>query len=221
MITTLLLLCFLAGVSDRSSLDVVSSTPLEYPVAVKVTSPRNVYRDVAHSTKEIDFKNLTYHLLGERIRLHNGFMRGNAHPLEGEEYPPHIEVTLKRISYFDFQNGHPRSEERRVGKECVSTLSLDFFSVGASSSDIGLVLVFGIVDNHPVVMQQFEYDRQAPGAGDNFDEETGALTIKARARDDSPRCCPENLETDEFKWQGQAFRLIHRKILSLAKSKSN
>jgi hypothetical protein len=80
------------------------------------------------------------------------------------------------------------------------------------------VLLFEIVNSHPVIAQQFEYDLRAPAAGDAFDKEKKVLTIKARAEDGSSHCCPLNLETDEFKWQGQRFRLTHREISTLSKS---
>jgi hypothetical protein len=166
---------------------------------------------VVHSIKEIDFKNLNYNFLGERIRLRNGSMRGTARPLKGEESPPRLEVTLKWVRYFDLQDGRPLH----------ALISVEFFSVSGSSSDREFVLLFGIMDSHPVIEQQFDYDLQALGAGDAFDEKTGILTIKARAQDGSPHCCPQNLEADEFKWQGQRFTLMDRKIMSVSKSTSH
>jgi len=202
-----LLLCVLAGAGGLSSDEAAPSRPSS-PVAVKIRSPKYEYKVLVHSVKDIDFKNFQYHLFGQWVRLRSGSMKGTEPLLKGEELPIHIEVSLRHVRYFDFQEGEPRH----------ALISLDFFSVGASSSDQGFILLFELINGHPVVRQQFEYDRQAPEAEDTFDAKLGLLTIKARAQDASPHCCPENLETDEFAWQGQEFRLRNRKIQKLPPS---
>jgi len=178
-----------------------------YPVAVKVTFPRHEYKEIVRSVKEIDFKNLGYRLFDTRIHLRNGSAKKNQR-IEGTEASEHIEVSLKRTWYFDFQDGLPRH----------ALVSLDYFDAAGSSSYDGILLLFTIINGHPVVSQQFDYDRQAPGTGDTFNTKLGLLTIKARAEDDSAHCCPENLETDESAWQGQKFKLRNRKIQKLAQS---
>ena len=203
---TVLSLIYLLAVTFRlPSPHAIPTSMLGGRGAVNVAFPQYEYKSDVHSIREIDFKNFQYRLLGERVRLRNGLMNGDARRLEGENVRIHLEVTLKHVWYFDFHDDQPRH----------ALISLNFFSVGASSSERGFLLLFEIINGHPVITQQFDYDRQAPGAGDNFNWKLGILTIKGRADDDSPHCCPENLETDAFRWRGQKFALRTRKITKL------
>lgn len=176
-----------------------SKAKLKFPIAVTVSFPHHEYTQIAASIKGVDFRNFDYRLDGERIRLRNGLMRASYSGGGGTE------IKLERVSYFDFHNGAPIH----------AVLTLDDFSFGGSSSDDGVLLVFGVIDRHLVLEQQLEYDRQSPRTGNAFDKKTGRLTISARASDDSAHCCPENVETDEFKWDGEKFKLMHRRIDAL------
>jgi hypothetical protein len=209
MIQLAIILLVAAALARTEAWSIGSETSigtLRFPAAVTVTFPRYEYKLKERSLKSIDFKDLRYHLFGksllfnESIRLHNG---------SGSEYRRkegiHTELSLKNIWYFGVQNDQPH----------YALVYLDFFSVGGSSSDYGFILLFTIENGHPVIIQQLDYDRQAPGTAVHFNVGRGELIIKARARDGSAHCCPESLETDEFRWTGRIFKLRNRTITKL------
>lgn len=181
------------------------SAQTNYPVAVNTTSLKQKYSEIARSIDEIDFRNYQYSLDGETYVLRNGSSHKDQR-IKGTDAKAYSDAAVRHIWYFE--------GEKEQGRYAL--ISIRLTTTAASSSDRGYVLLFEVVDNHPVITQQFEYDLQAPGTGATFDDKSRLLTIKARAQDDSPHCCPENLETDEFKWTGGKFNLTHRGISKLA-----
>lgn len=201
----LLLFCLASLFGAHLTNQAAGSSFLKYPAAVEVTSPMRQYRESVRSLKEIDFKNLDYSLDGERFHLRNGAATGDKVIGGTAGATERFDIGLEHIWYFDFQDHQPR----RV------LVSLSLVQAAGSSSDTGYVLLFEIINSRLTITRQFAYDLQAPGTGSKFNPKTGLLTITARANDGSAHCCPQNLETAIFKWQGEDFKLIHRNVVKL------
>ena len=60
-------------------------------------------------------------------------------------------------------------------------------------------------DNHPVLMQEFDFDANALGTGATFDGKSQTLTITGRSAEESPDCCPKSLDVVSYQWDGQQF----------------
>lgn len=174
----------------------VSSGP-KYENAVGVSFPGHSYGPTYPSIKAVDFRNFSHRLYGDAVRLRKGKFSKNYRPEPGI-----TEVTLDKIVYFGAS----------VEKDHV-LLVFDYFSAVGSSSDRGIVQVLTLRDGHPIVTQELDYDRQAPGTGESFDPKKLVLTITARASDQSAHCCPENIEKEIFEWDGSRFTL-RRSIVS-------
>jgi len=181
------------------------SAETNYPVAVNTSSLKHKYSEIAGSINDIDFRNYRYSLGGETYVLQNGSSHKDRR-IKGTDARAHSDVSIRHLWYFDVEKERPRR----------ALISIQLTTTAASSSDTGYMLLFEVVDSHPVITQQFEYDLHAPGTGETFDDKSRLLTIKARAQDGSPHCCPENLEIDEFKWMGHKFNLMHRDISKLS-----
>lgn len=200
----LLVLCVAVLFGTSPASQAAGSSSLKYPAAISVTAPMRQYGGSVRSLEDVDFKNRSYSLYGERFHLRNGsFQRDKV--IEGTVGTERFDADLDRIWYFDFQDHQPRH----------ALVSLQIEEAVGSSSNTGFLLLFEIVNGHLTITQQFAYELQAPGTGRVFNPKTGWLTIKARANDGSAHCCPQNLETAVFKWQGQNFKLIHRDITNL------
>lgn len=88
-----------------------------------------------------------------------------------------------------------------------AVVSLYDVSGGGSSNDDGLVQVFTVSNKRLKLMQELTFDEQANGTGVRFDPISRHLTILARSNDDSPHCCPKNLDVSDFIWNRQGFAL--------------
>lgn len=167
--------------------------------AVEVTFPNHRYQQTHQSIKDVDFKNVTIWLSQTTVRLRDGKYKS---PRQNSF---HDEVTLEKIFYFAAEPGQRE----------YALLVFDWFSVGGSSSDYGIIQTLRLEDGHLVVTQEFSFDRQAPGNGEQFDPESRRLTITARASDESAHCCPEHLERAVFEWRDNRFRLRRRTVSTL------
>jgi hypothetical protein len=86
-----------------------------------------------------------------------------------------------------------------------AVLATDWVGCGASCHSSGIVQVFELRDDHPVLVQQIDFDSDAKGAGTTFDDETRTLTITGRSNEESPHCCPKSLDVVMYRWEGQQF----------------
>jgi len=163
--------------------------------AVSITFPAYQYAEHVQSLGDVDFRNFSYPSLydsGEPYQLHNGSYK--------DEAAGHLEVTLNHAWRFG----------------AYALVSLDVFSAGGSSSNYGLMYLFGLKAGRPVIQQQFVYDLQANGSGAWFNDKTRSLTIKARSSDDSPHCCARHLDIATYVFQGDNFELLKSRTVPVA-----
>lgn len=163
--------------------------------AVSITLPGFEYDEPAQSLREVDFRNFSYPALyesTERYTLRNGSYR--------DEAAGHLEVTENHVWRF--------------GEYAL--VSLDVFSAGGSSSNDGLLYLFGLKSGRPAILQRFVFDLQAPGSGVWFNEKVRSLTIKTRSSDDSPHCCPKYLDIAIYAWNENRFELSKSQTVPVA-----
>ena len=79
------------------------------------------------------------------------------------------------------------------------------FGYGSSNS-VCVVQVFGLLSEHPTVVQQLDFDCHALSAGSNFNVRPKKLTIRARTDDDSPHCCAKTLDVVSYVWHDGKFQ---------------
>ena len=160
--------------------------------SVIVTSPDVRYPIQAASVREVDFKNLSYKLgkSNSWFQLRDGICTKEYG--DGVREPHSMEeVSLYEVSYFDLdQKGKPQH----------ALVVLNYLTIAGSSSEEGVIQVFGIRNDRLVMIQQFAYDRQAPGTGETFDRAAGVLTVTARTDDQSAHCCPKSIDIVSYRW---------------------
>jgi hypothetical protein len=143
----------------------------------------------------LKFAEMEYELDGGSVLLHNGVFKQR-------DSNGFTDVRLEHVWQFDLQEGQPHH----------SLVFLDHVTGQASSLANGRLLVFGVRDGHPAVVQRLSFDRQAPGTGASFDIASGRLVVKARSDDDSPHCCPENLDIVTYQWGGEQFEQVSTRV---------
>jgi hypothetical protein len=170
--------------------------------AVQLEYPNKHFSQTADTIRKINSRDIAIELFGKptgsgkiyfRRVVTPGFMK--------------FETSLEKTIYFRPGNDQ---EERAL-------LIFNLFWAAGSSSERGDLLLFVLHDSHPVLIQEFSYDRQAEGTGETFNLKDLSLTIRARANDDSPHCCPRHLDIERFQWNGWRFRLAGRKVIALPK----
>jgi hypothetical protein len=121
----------------------------------------------------------------------------NCETLCDREYPVgHDWVKLVRVKYFDFTNGQPRR----------ALVMVDYETSAGSSSAFGILQVLELASEHPLVLQQIEYNAGGEGVGSSFDVKSGILKVKGV--DGWEHCCPSSLDVGTFKWNGSRFVLL-------------
>jgi hypothetical protein len=156
--------------------------------AVQILHPNTVYKAAIQSLKAVDFANMEYTFGRDTVVLKSG-------SFEHKEDFSSESFRLLQSWLFDIQTGQPGH----------ALVFLDHSASGGSSSDEGLLLVLAVKGGHLAVAQQLTYDRQVTGEGVTFVPATGILTIKARSNDNSPHCCPKNLDVATFAWTPRGF----------------
>jgi hypothetical protein len=153
MASVLAVLVLLLISSDPENQSVSALKPaFQYPSFQSATQ--------ASSIRQINFANFNFYEFGEKgsheppIQLRHEVFKSR------ERYGGSTEVKLKKVWYL--------GSEKAIA-------AFDFFSCGGSCSDESIVQVFELRDGHLRVIQQLEYDVQAPGTGERFDAKTGEL----------------------------------------------
>jgi hypothetical protein len=166
------------------------------PPTFDVSYPKYSYSTRTASVKNIDFRNMNLVIFDHAgkaqltAKLRNG--RFEQHHRDGGRE----EVELELVKYF---GSSTTGGERAF-------VSIDWLSVGGSSSPSGFLQVFGIKDEHPFVFQQIEYNERGEGVGSSFDARKGTLTI--RGVHGWEHCCPTTLDVGTFRWNGSRFLLV-------------
>lgn len=180
--------------------------------AVAMVEPDYGYSQPIDSLRQLDFRNFDFVIFdvngqpARRVSLENG----EYHERQEERG---IDLTLGAVEYF----GIGRLSVKR--EPSYALLTLHEVDLGGSPADASIVQVMKMEKHHLYIVQQFSFDRQAPGAGVSFDEKTGRLVIRARTNDDSPACCPRSLEVVSFHWNGRQFTQESAQTLGLPNRK--
>lgn len=59
------------------------------------------------------------------------------------------------------------------------------------------------------LLQFLKIDAQVPGSGVAFDSQHRTLTVKGRYKDESPHCCPRELEIVSYRWSDDGRFVLH------------
>jgi hypothetical protein len=161
----------------------------------EVRYPQHSYSQQVKSIREIDFRNFALIIFGGRgktnlvANLRNGIFQRN--------YPSGCYDWLKLVSvaYFD--------DAGAGGQKAI--VMVDWASACGSTSDFGVVQVFGVVNGQPAVLQQILYNERGGGATSSYSMKTSTLTIKSVHGWE--HCCPTTLDVGTFKWNGSRFAL--------------
>lgn len=165
------------------------------------TFPNYRYGMKVPSIQDLDFKNLKVSRHGDGVKLRDGNFKQQLK--FGYE-----EVHLDLLAFLDSPGG---------GTINRAVIDLDWHDCDSSCTIIGRVQVFELRSGHPVVVQEIEYDRRAPGTGARFDRENQILTLTGRTDDHTPNCCPESIDVMHFEWDGKTFVFKDAKTEAVAK----
>jgi hypothetical protein len=147
-----------------------------------------VYAESASTLKQVDFRNRSYHLNGAEVQV-----KGGAY-----HYQENGGVEDVHVNDIWFLTEPSDGSQYAV-------VSLYNVSCGGSCGDEGFLLVFTVANSRLELVQELRFDEQADGAGIRLDVNSRHLTIHARSNDNSPHCCPANLDIADFKWNGHGF----------------
>lgn len=162
---------------------------------IRVESPRFVYENViANSVDRLNFRKWEYREFtgrksSEGVRLVDG-KAARPRPQGGSD-----EIMLRRVSFFGGTPDRPK----------FALAEFMHFAARGSSKQDGVVQVYGIEKERPILLQQIVFDAQAEGWGIEFAPETTTLEIRGRADDGTPHCCPKFLDVVTFNWSGGRF----------------
>jgi len=185
-----------------------------FALGQQTAGPMLSYDDISHpnyryavsvsSLHDVDFRDLrVFWFAGERpdsgAKLQDGtFKRKSKGGYE--------EVHLDLVEFFDSPDGGPEH----------AVIDLEWKDCGGSCAVVGRVQVFELQSGHPVVVQEIEYDRHAPGTGAHFDPHSKVLTVTGRSSEPSPNCCPKSLDVMTFEWDGKEFIFKNSNRVALA-----
>ena len=157
---------------------------------VDVSIPNRVLKIEAKNACDLDFRNIR--MFGENAgwtaRLKDG-------KYERKVDSGYEAAKINQVNCLD--------RKESGGQHALVTAN--WLDCGGSCTSIGVVQVFVVREDHPVITQQFVFDSHAKGTGATFDEKSLILTIIGRTDDDSPNCCAKNLDVVRYQWNGSRF----------------
>jgi hypothetical protein len=169
---------------------------------VRVDFPRYVYENtIATSLEAINFRKFEFReFSGKKVPDGIRLVDGKAsidHPGGGTD-----EIMLRQVSYFGGTANSPK----------YALAEFMHFAARGSSIQDGIVQVFAVRNDHPVLLQQIVFDAQAEGWGIDIDSSSATLEIRGRADDGTPHCCPKYLDVVRYKWRGDKFvQTVHKR----------
>lgn len=163
------------------------------------TFPNYRYKIKVPSIRDVDFKNLKVSWHNSGVKLRDGSYKQKLK--FGSE-----EVRLDLSAFLDSRDG---------GTINHAVIDLDWRDCGGTCTVMGRVQVFELRSGHPIVVQEIEYDRRAPGTGVRFDRESQTLTLTGRTDERTPDA--EHLDVMRFEWDGKNFVFKDAKTVAVAK----
>lgn len=158
-------------------------------ISVTASNSNSAYSNQpARSLQAVDFKNLAYQLDGTTVVMRDG-------AFSQRENLSSYSANLDDIWYFDTTDGVPRH----------ALISMQATGCGGSCSSTGYLFLFELRNEHPIIVQQLEFDAHANGTGASFDETAGLLRVKSKSWDGSPNCCAQRLDVVSYKWSKNGF----------------
>ena len=186
----LLLLTFAAFASAQPPRHAATGKPPSPAIHLKESEVS--YSKTANSLSEIDFRNLDY--------FTSATQQEPVWKLRQGKFSSH--------EAFSFEDAAV-SEVWRFGKTATepgfALIYIQDVAGGGSSNDSMELLLFTLKEGRLTLLQTIEGDEQALGAGAVFNPATRQLIVKLRSNDDSPHCCPKNLDLVHLKWTGNNF----------------
>lgn len=157
--------------------------------AVDVSAPNRILNLKADDVCAIDFPNAR--MVGENSEW-NAQLRNGKYEREADF--DNESVRLDHI--YCFEGG---------GRERHALVVTDWTECGGSCMSTGVVQLFSVRADRPLITQQFDFDSHAKGTGVTFDPPSLTLTVTARSDDGSPNCCAQNFDVVTYRWLGDKF----------------
>ena len=154
----------------------------------EVSSLHRRYATKVSSIHDVDFKNLKVFWHDQGVKLHDGSFRHK-----------------QKLGYDEVHLGLSEFLASSEGMVDHAVIDLEWRSCRIDCAVVGRVQVFRLQSEHPILVQEIEYDRSAPGTGMRFDRQNQILTITGRSDDRTLKCCPEHLDIMHFRWDGKSF----------------
>jgi hypothetical protein len=111
-------------------------------------------------------------------------------------------ITVQKTWYFDV---HPEGDEH----------ALVWINLGDKHT-AGQLFLFALNNGRPILVQQFDFDMYADGAGASFDRDAGTIGIKSRSDDGSPECCAQHLDIASYRWNGSSFEEQQHRVEAIS-----
>ncbi len=159
---------------------------------LEVVNPQHVYVPMTQSLSSLDFRNFQFYIFDKsgksmvRAKLHNGKYQSKWTLQQGSNW--------LRLDSVRFMGGHHE----------FAVVLLSWVTTGASASDFGLVQIFALDENRPVVVQQILFNVRGCGTSARISPRTGVLTIKGVHGWE--HCCPKTLDVVTLRWSGSSFK---------------
>ena len=154
----------------------------------EISYPNRRYSVKVPAIHDVDFKDLKVFWHDRGVKLHDGSYRQK-----------------HKLGYDEVHLGLSEFLESADGLVDHAVIDLEWHNCGINCTVVGRVQVFELKSEHPILVQEIEYDRSAPGTGIHFDRQSQTLTITGRSNDHTLNCCPEHRDIMHFAWDGKAF----------------
>jgi hypothetical protein len=157
---------------------------------VEVVTSNHVHTTTTESLRRMDFRNLQFRIFDEdgksmiAAKLRNG---------EYERTDENGSDCLG-LDWVRFVGEHSE----------FAIVSLDWVTIGGSSSPIGVIQVFTLREGHPVVVQQIRSNKR--GCGTSSALGTHPILLTVTGAHGWEHCCPKTLDVIEFLWVGGSFK---------------
>jgi hypothetical protein len=167
--------------------------------------PHFRYGGEVSSLREISFRNLKAHWFSGK-RSDEGLDMRNGKAEQDWKTGGHERVTLDFVEFLNSVEGDAR----------YALIGMEWHDCGGSCTVVGLIQVFELQSGHPTVVQQIEYDREAPGTGAKLDAGKKYLTVIGRSNDHTLHCCPSTVDIMRFEWDENKLTFKNSKTVLIA-----
>lgn len=161
-----------------------------------ISYPNYRYAEKVSSLRDLNFRNLRVFWFPREENDNGAKLRnGRFQRKWNAGYRAYEEVRVDLVEFLGSGQTGKRS----------AVIDLEWWDCGGSCTHVGRIQVFELQAGHPTVIEEIEYDHNAPGTGVHYDSGTQILTVTGRSNDDSANCCPKSVDIMKFAWDGRKF----------------